>query len=203
VRFRAPGELLASGHPEGAGSLPENLGLIRSRDGGRTWESIAELGEADYHILQVSGDDVVGVLAEQADVQVSSDGGRTFEARTPPATPVDVALDPRDPANLVVATEQGIFTSADGGGSWRQREAATDSQLAWTESGELYRADPGGLVKVSTDRGQTWDDRGTVDMTVNELAADAEGALYASVPGGEVKRSTDGGATWSRHVVLR
>jgi photosystem II stability/assembly factor-like uncharacterized protein len=58
-------------------------------------------------------------------------------------------------------------------------------------------------VKVSTDRGQTWDDRGTVDMTVNELAADAEGALYASVPGGEVKRSTDGGATWSRHVVLR
>jgi photosystem II stability/assembly factor-like uncharacterized protein len=203
VRFRGRGELLASGHPEGPGSLPENLGLMRSRDGGRTWESISELGEADHHILQVSGDDVVGVRAEETDIQVSSDGGRTFEARTPPAPPVDVALDPRDAANLVVSTEQGIFTSSDSGGSWRQREAGPGSQLAWTASGELYRADPGGLVKVSADGGQTWEDRGTVDMTVNELAADADGALYASVAGGEVKRSTDGGATWRRHVLLR
>jgi hypothetical protein len=203
LRFRTAGELLASGHPEGSGSLPENLGLIRSRDGGRAWEPVSELGEADYHILQVSGDDVVGVRAEETDVQVSSDGGRTFEARTPPAMPVDVALDPHDAANLVVATEQGIFTSSDSGGSWRLREAGPDAQLAWAASGELYRADPGGLVKVSSDGGQTWEDRGTVDMTVNELAADANGALYASVPGGEVKRSTDGGATWRRHVVLR
>lgn len=52
VRFAGPGELLASGHPEGGGtSLPENLGLIRSRDHGATWEPVAELGRADFHIL--------------------------------------------------------------------------------------------------------------------------------------------------------
>jgi strictosidine synthase-like protein len=203
VRFRAPGELLASGHPEGPGSLPENLGLLRSRDGGHTWESISELAEADFHLLQVSGDDVVGVHAEQTEIRVSADGGRTFEVRTPPARPVDVATDPRHAANLVVSTERGIFTSADGGGSWRQREPGTGSQLAWAASGELYRADEGGLVKASTDRGHSWEDRGTVDMTVNELAVDADGWLYGSVAGGEVKRSTDGGATWRRLVVLR
>src|SRR5918997_116624 len=89
VRFKGPGELLASGHPEGTGSLPENLGLIRSRDGGRTWEPISELGESDFHILQASGDRVLGVRAEETDIQISSDGGRAFDARTPPATPVD------------------------------------------------------------------------------------------------------------------
>ena len=36
VRFAGPGDLLASGHPQ-AGDLPENLGLIRSRDHGDTW----------------------------------------------------------------------------------------------------------------------------------------------------------------------
>jgi BNR/Asp-box repeat len=201
VRFKGPGELLGSGHPEGAGSLPENLGLMRSTDGGRTWEPISELGEADYHLLQVNGDRIVAVGAEETDIQVSSDGGRTFKKRTPPDMPVDVAADPRDPQRLVISTEQGIFTSADGGGSWRQREAGPASQLAWADA--LYRSDPGGIVKVSPDGGASWEERGNVELTVNELAVDADGALYASVPGGEVRRSTNGGATWRRFVRLK
>jgi hypothetical protein len=54
VRYAGPGDLIASGHPE-AGQLPENLGLIRSRDADATWEAIAELGQSDYHILQATG----------------------------------------------------------------------------------------------------------------------------------------------------
>ena len=67
----------------------------------------------------------------------------------------------------------------------------------------LYRADPGGLIKVSDDGGATWKERGNVGLTVNELAADDESTLYASVPGGEVHRSTDGGATWKRQLRLQ
>ena len=41
LRFTGPGELIGSGHPKDAASgLPEYLGLIRSGDGGRTWESV-------------------------------------------------------------------------------------------------------------------------------------------------------------------
>ena len=94
VRFAGPGDLLASGHPEGAGSLPENLGLIRSRDHGETWESVAGLGEGDYHELEVAGDLLVAVNAESPDIQVSRDGGRSWEAKTPPAPPIDVVVDP-------------------------------------------------------------------------------------------------------------
>jgi hypothetical protein len=196
VRFAGPGELLASGHPEEPGELPEDLGLMRS-DGGRSWEPVAELGESDFHLLQVSGDRVAAVHAEEVDIQVSSDGGRSFETRTPPGTPVDVAF---DGDRMVVSTEDGIFTSSDGGETWRPREPAPGSQLAWGE--ELYRADPGGVVFASADGGRSWEERGTVELTVNELAVDDDGALYASVPGGEVRRSRDGGATWRRYLKL-
>jgi photosystem II stability/assembly factor-like uncharacterized protein len=202
VRYAKAGDLLASGHPEGGGALPENLGLIRSADAGDTWEVVSQLGESDFHILQAAGDHVVAVRAEETDVLVSRDGGRSFEKRTPPAMPLDVAFDPKDPARMVVATDQGTFSSADGGGSWRPRDPIASDQLAWGAEG-LYRSDPGGAVKHSGDGGATWEERGNVGLSVNELAVDDEGALYASVPGGEVRRSTDGGGTWKRLLRLQ
>jgi photosystem II stability/assembly factor-like uncharacterized protein len=202
VRFAGPGELLASGHPEGGSALPENLGLMRSRDHGKTWTPMSELGKSDFHILQVAGDRLAAVRAEETDIQISRDGGRSWETRTPPDEPVDVALDPRDGSRMAIATEQGVYVSTDEGRSWRQRDVVPSDQLAWPTPDALYRADPGGAVKVSADGGRTWKEVGTVDISVNELAADADGALYASVPGGEVKRSTDGGATWKRLLRL-
>ena len=202
VRYAGPGDLIASGHPEGGG-LPENLGLMRSRDAGDTWEPVVELGEADYHILQVAGKRIAGVKAEEKAIRISGDGGQTFDERTPPDMPLDVAFDPSDPKRMVVTTQQGVFSSADEGGSWRQRDGTPSEQLAWGKPDALYRADPGGAIKVSADGGQRWKDAGTVGMTINELAVDADGALYASVPGGEVRRSTDGGATWSLLVKLK
>jgi hypothetical protein len=202
VRYAGPGDLIASGHPE-AGGLPENLGLMRSRDAGDTWHPIVELGESDYHILQASGKRIVGVKAEEKVIRVSGNGGQTFAARTPPDTPLDVVFDAADPKRMVVTTQQGVFSSGDEGGSWRLRDGTPAEQLAWGRPDALYRADPGGAIKVSADGGQTWKDAGNVGMTANELAVDAHGALYASVAGGIVKRSTDGGASWSQLVKLK
>ncbi len=203
VRYARAGELLASGHPEGEGALPENLGLILSRDAGNTFEPVVDLGQADFHIVQAAGDHLLVVGAEETDIRVSADGGGTFENRTPPDMPLDVAFDAKDPDRIVVATAKGTFSSSDGGGSWRPRDAIPSEQLAWGAPDALYRADPGGLIKVSADGGATWKDRGSVGLSANELAVDADGALYASVPGGEVKRSTDGGATWTQLVKLK
>jgi hypothetical protein len=203
VRFAGPGRLLGSGHPEGGDSgLPENLGLIRSGNGGDTWEPVGQLGDADFHILQARGDRVVAVRAEEIDIQVSADGGSSFDTRTPPDTPLDVAFDPEDPKRMVVATQQGTFSSSDEGQTWRPRDPIPTDQLAWAAPDALYRSDAGGQIKVSTDGGATWEDRGNVGLSVNELAADEEGVLYVSVPGGEVHRSTDGGATWKRLLRL-
>jgi hypothetical protein len=201
VRYAGPGELLGSGHPEGE-ALPENLGLIRSGDGGDTWEPVSQLGDADFHIIQARGDRVVAVRAEEIDIQVSSDGGGRFDTRTPPDTPLDVAFDPEHPERMVMASQQGTFSSDDEGNSWRPRDPVPSEQLAWAAPDALYRSDPGGQIKVSADGGATWKERGNVGLSINELAADDEGNLYASVPGGEVHRSTDGGATWKRLLRL-
>lgn len=158
---------------------------------------------SDFHILQASGERVVAVRAEQTDIEISTDGGRSFETLTPPDTPLDVAFDPDDPARMAIATAQGVFTSADGGGCWRPRDPVAADQLAWAASNRLYRADPGGLISVSADGGRSWEERGEIGIGVNELASDAAGALYASVPEGEVKRSSDGGASWKRYLKLR
>ena len=202
VRYAGPGELLASGHPEGGGGLPENLGIIRSRDAGNTWEPVIEMGVSDYHLLQVAGNRAVGVKADEGDVMVAPDVTGGFEKRTPPDVPLDVAFDPGDSKRMIVATKQGTFTSANEGESWRARDPLPTEQLAWFKPDVLYRADTGGLIKVSADGGESWKDVGSVGMPINELAVDAGGALYASVAGGEVRHSTDGGKTWSRLVKL-
>ena len=61
---------------------------------------------------------------------------------------------------------------------------------------ELYRIDPGGPVKVSTDGGETWEDRGTTGGEPQAMTADGE-TLYVALIDGTVKRSTDGGQTFT------
>jgi hypothetical protein len=205
LELRALGRdrLLASGHPEGGGTLPENLGLIESADHGETWRPVTLLGEADLHIVEGSGDVVVGVQAESADVLVSTDGGRSFQTRSAPKPPIDLVIDPSDPKAMVVSTEEGVFVSADQGRSWRQRDASASAQLAWPKHDLLIQSDAGGGIRASEDGGRSWNDRGRLRLGPTELAADRAGNLYAAVPNATVMRSTDGGSTWRKFTQLR
>ena len=80
LRFTAPGDLLASGHPQDGG-LPENLPLIRSTDHGATWQAVPGTAEGDYHELESAGDTIIAVSVDAPDVLVSRDGGKTFESQ--------------------------------------------------------------------------------------------------------------------------
>jgi photosystem II stability/assembly factor-like uncharacterized protein len=197
AEFIGPDELIASGHPSGDSTLPPALGLIRSSDAGRTWESVSELGKSDFHALAVSGDLLVAALYGQAQILVSRDGGRVFDSRGAPTGLVDLAVAPADPKHWVVTTASGIFVSVDEGRSWRPRAATPDVRLAWRGSGDLYRIDPGGPVKVSADGGQSWQDRGTTGGEPQALAVDDAGALYAATLDGKVLKSEDGGRGWT------
>jgi hypothetical protein len=203
VRYAGAGDLLASGHPAGESTLPENLGLIRSRDSGETWESLAGLGEGDYHELEVAGDLIVAVNAESPDIQVSRDGGRSWEARTPPAAPIDVVVDPGDPEHWAVSTEQGTFVSTNGGGSWRPRDTTFGARLVWPAADALYSMDRNGKVRVSADGGKSWEDRGELDGIPSEFTSGRKDELLAAAVGGKVLQSRDGGATWSTLTTLQ
>ncbi len=200
VRFTGPDELLGSGHPGAGESLPQALGLIRSSDAGKTWESVSELGRADFHTIEPSGDEIVAALFQQAQVLVSDDDGRTFATKAAPMPLVALEVDPGDPRRWVGSTERGIFVSEVGGESWRQRDPTPNSRFAWTEGGELFRIDPGGPVKVSTDGGMTWEDRGSTGGEPQAMTVDEDGKLYVALIDGTLKLSDDGGRTFTDQI---
>jgi hypothetical protein len=196
VRFTGPDELLGSGHPSEGQALPPQLGLIRSEDAGKTWSPVSELGNADFHAIEPAGDTLVAALFQQPQVLVSRSDGRSWETRAAPMPLVSLEVDPSDPRRWVGSTEQGLFVSHDAGASWRPSDPIPNVRFAWAESGELYRIDPGGPVKVSTDGGETWEDRGTTGGEPQAMTADGE-TLYVALIDGTVKRSTDGGQTFT------
>jgi hypothetical protein len=192
-----PDRFIGSGHPDpDDSSSPPNLGLIESRDGGTTWKNISLLGEADFHVLRSSGDRIYGYDGTQGRLMVSSDGGRQWTQRTPPAAMFDLAIDPGDPDRIVASTERGIFSSADAGKGWRPLRDDIAGLLAWPAANALYMVDGQGQVQRSADGGQRWQPAGGIGGQPAAFIAHGD-ELYAALADSTVKRSTDGGATWT------
>jgi hypothetical protein len=200
VRFVGPDQLLGSGHPASGSALPAALGLIRSEDAGKTWTSVSELGTADFHAIEPAGDEIAGALFQQSQVLVSTDDGKNWETRAAPLPLVALEVDPQNPQSWIGSTERGIFVSADAGGSWRQRDPTPNVRFSWTEDGELYRVDPGGPVKVSTDGGERWEDRGSTGGEPQAITVADDGTVYVALIDGTLKVSDDGGRTFTDQI---
>jgi hypothetical protein len=190
-----PDRFIASGHPSLDQDLPPQIGLIESRDGGKTWENVSLLGEADFHALESSGQRVYGFDGVTGKLMVSSDGGRNWKSQEPPAGVFGLAIDPTDADRVIASTEQGVFVSADAGGEWKALRSDLGGLLAWPERDRLYLVDGDGQVLLSRDGGQSWQAQGSIGGQPAALMADG-GDLYAALADGTVKRSTDGGQNW-------
>jgi hypothetical protein len=187
---------IGSGHPAPDQDLPPSLGLIESRDGGRTWKNISLLGQADFHVLRSAGSRIYGFDSSQGRLMVSSDGGQHWRQRTPPAAMFDLAIDPQDPDRIVVSTERGIFWSKNAAKSWRQLAGDLAGLLAWPGRHRLYLVDAQGRVLRSRTDGQSFAAVGTIGGP--PVAFVSHGSeLYAALGDATVKRSTDGGRSWS------
>jgi hypothetical protein len=202
IRFRGPDELVGSGHPPAGSALPSALGLIESRDAGRTWTGVSDVGYADFHAIQLSRGTLVAGLYGQAAVNVSRDGGKTFESRALPKPLVDVEVDPDDPSRWIGSTTDGLIASSDEGHTWRPRESTPNVRFAWPEGDALYRIGPGGQVKLSADAGQRWQQRGSTCGEPQALFAQSADRLYAAFADGTIKQSVDGGRTWSDRLAV-
>ena len=191
----SPERFVGSGHPAPDEDLPPNLGLIESRDRGKTWKSISLSGEADFHVLRSSGDRVYGFDGRRG-LLASTDGGRSWDERATPAPLFDLALDPRSPERLIAATEQGLFSSPDGGKTWRPVNAQIAGLLAWPSRNELYLVDGSGQVQRSSDGGRSFTAAGSAGGQPVAFISHQDD-LYVALSDNTVRRSTDGGASWT------
>lgn len=82
--------------------------------------------------------------------------------------------------------------------SWNETSSAPLIALvAWTDAG-IYGVDQQGRVYLSTDRAQTWDERGRVDGQPSALAADGQQVVVLA--SGTVWNSDDGGQSFTPRV---
>ncbi|HEV3479562.1 MAG TPA: hypothetical protein VG144_08945 [Gaiellaceae bacterium] len=193
-----PSRFLGSGHPDPDAmreqNLPQNLGLIESTDGGRTWRPISLLGEADFHVLRSRGRFVYGFDATNLRLLVSEDRGRTWSERSRGML-IDLAVHPQRPSHLVAATEPGFGLSENGGRTWR-RLSDRVGLLAWPAPTRLLLVDGAGRVHASQDFGKRWTPVGDIGGQPAAFVAESAQELYVGLHDGTVKRSMDGGNSW-------
>lgn len=107
---------------------------------------------------------------------------------------------------LWLATDGGLWRSADGGRTWQRAGAPQLTRgpvrFVVAQGARLYAGGAGGGLWVSADGGRTWRQprRGLPAGDVAAVALDplSAAAAWAWVDGGGLYRTTDGGATWSR-----
>jgi hypothetical protein len=191
------GTLLASGHPPEGSSAPADLGLITSTDGGQSWAEVSLGGMVDFHRLVASGDVVTGISASDDTLIRSDDAGQAW-TDLGKSTLFDLAIDPKDPSQLLGTSNGGPMASSDGGTTFTSLMGAPlMALLAWTDAG-ICGAGVSGRIYASTDSGQTWTPAGTVGAQPEAVAA--EGSTVVAVVGTKVVESNDGGASFTDRV---
>ncbi len=120
----------SSGHPAQGTDLVNPLGLMRSRDAGRSWDKLGLEGEADFHLLATSyGANAVYVFNHHPNSRMKKNGiyatvnqgfsWRRAEAKGLDGDPISLAVHPTDNQVVAAATKSGGYVSSDGGDNFR------------------------------------------------------------------------------------
>ncbi len=197
-------------------------GLLRSRDGGRSFEPVAGLAQKDVNDVALAptwpaSRDVFAATREDG-VFRSRDGGDTWEPTSLEAAETDQTDDhyrtvilspayPRDPT-VLCGSYEGLFASNDAGDHWYEFsvDATHVGRLVgvspdFARDGGVFGIGYGNPLMVSSDRGATWDMRSTGirAMSTYAVAASPDFAhdhqLFVGVSRG-LRRSSDLGHTW-------
>ena len=116
--------LYSSGHPAPGSGLTNPFGLIKSGDGGKTWQKLGLEGESDFHNLATSyGTNAVYVVNHGPNSRMSqpgvyhtrNDGLKWTQAATKGLGGElrSLAVHPSDPDVVAVGTTEGLYLSRD------------------------------------------------------------------------------------------
>ncbi|GCB43834.1 F510_1955 family glycosylhydrolase [Streptomyces sp. NL15-2K] len=189
--FTVTGEntFIASGHGAEGSGRPGNLGLIESKDAGRTWSVRSLEGQADFHSLESAEGTVYGY--EGGRIRVSSDL-KAWDDRASLAA-LDLAVSPAGDT-LLATTAEGVVASTDGGRTFGEASDPVQAFVSWPAKESLFAIDMSGRLSRSEDGGRTWTPRATVPggqpqaltaVTADRILAATQDGVYESHDGGK------------------
>jgi hypothetical protein len=194
-----PDHFLGSGHPDVHDPQLYNsnrrplLGLIESRDAGRSWRPLSLLGEADFHALQVAHGRVYGYDATGGRFMVTGDR-RHWQVRSKLEL-TSFSVSPTDPELVVAATDRGLARSRDGGRRWQPIRGPAALLLDWERPDGLWAITDHGQLWHSKDTGRSWRQRGEINGQPEAFLVH-EAKLYVAVAQLGIVTSTDQGHSW-------
>lgn len=174
-------------------------GLLRSTDGGRTWQATA-LTNADAMGLTISPKAPARMYAAGHGIfRRSDDGGATWTAPETAIQGADIhgfAQSPADPDRLyALVMGQGMLSSVDGGVTWtpRSNPGQMMAALAVSSDGKTLLMGAGNRVQQSTDDGATWSGSGSALPSGAQVAAltavSNDGTAFAGTTNGLYRRT--------------
>ena len=193
-----PDHFLGSGHPDvrdyTAGKLPGLLGLVESKDAGRTWKPQSLLGKVDFHLLAFAHGQIYGFDSTGGKFMVSKDS-KNWDTKAQ-VNLLSFAVNPSQPQFVLGATPAGFQVTKDGGTSWGPVNGPPLVFLGWPEPELLFGVDVKGIVYRSPDGGSTWAQQGNLPGPAEAFLATSN-RLFAAVQRGGIYASDDLGVNWS------
>lgn len=210
-----PDTLFTSGHPRRGG----NLGVMKSTDGGATYEQIFTglRGETvDFHSMTISAADTKRLYgAFSGHLYRSSDGGQTWAFAAAQGLPGQgfcwgvpcLHADPHDADRLYAGTAAGLLQSQDQGEHWSAINGDTGAVVSVAVSPDdeavlVAHTQRYGVAR-SEDRGRNWVPANEgLELADNEavfqfvFAADDPERVFLATTRDQVYASSDGGRSW-------
>ena len=121
----------SSGHPAPGSGLVNPFGLIKSADGGRTWQKLGLEGESDFHLLATSyGTNAVYVFTHAPNSRMSKPGiystvndgfaWKRADGKGLEGALLNLAVHPSNNRIVAAGTKTGLFLSSDGGDNFKR-----------------------------------------------------------------------------------
>ena len=211
--------LYSSGHPAPGSGLTNPFGLIKSRDGGKTWQKLGLEGESDFHTLATSyGTNAVFVVNHQPNSRMGQAGiyytladglkWQRAEARGLDARLNSLAVHPTDAKVVAAGTDDGLYLSRDSANRFEPLLSGTrvlavtfdlDGQHLWI-SGHAGKAT---LTRIALTADATPEAIALPKMTEDAVAYIAQNPVrHDEIAVATFKRSVfvskDSGRTWTQ-----
>jgi photosystem II stability/assembly factor-like uncharacterized protein len=138
-----------------------STGLYFSKDDGKVWMGGPVLGQQDFQAVRAHGEVIAATT--RTSVLVSTDGGSSWSQRNLPSYVTNVrGVSVTPESQILVATREGAFQSADSGANWTKMVAGLPDKditsITYDSVGNrlLATSFQTGVIFQSVDSGRTW-----------------------------------------------